>query len=374
LVNSADLLRILNERRRRDYDYGSGRVFSSMCTKPFRTASRAYLEFLETNLLDEEIFPSAKALEEEAIKKIAELFSDPGATGYITSGGTEGNIVALLVARKLSRRKNVLAPASAHYSIHRACDLQQLRLVRSKLNDHRAGVDDIQEKADRDTIAIVATAGTTALGVVDPIEEIAEIAEDCGCFLHIDAAFGGFVLPFLENPPRWDFDVAGVSSIVADPHKMGSVPIPAGSVLFRHAEWSKALELEVPYLNKKSTTLLGSRPGASAAAVWAAIHSLGWDGYRKMIKRCMTLTKKLANGIERIEGLDLLVEPETNIVAFDSDTVDLHQLKGTLQARGWLVSLNRQPRSIRLLVMPHHERKHIADFLNNLKGCMEDLA
>jgi tyrosine decarboxylase/aspartate 1-decarboxylase len=345
-----------------------------MCTKPFRVATKAYLQFLETNLLDEEIFPSARILEGEAIKKIAELFSGPKAVGYITSGGTEGNIAALLVARKLSRRKTVLAPVSAHYSIQRACDLQRLRLVRSGLDDYRASVDDLQEKADRGTIAIVATAGTTALGVVDPIGEIAEIAEDCGCFLHVDAAFGGFVLPFLENPPRWDFGVAGVSSIVADPHKMGMVPIPAGSVLFRHAEWLKALELEVPYLNKRSTTLLGTRPGASAAAVWAAINSLGWDGYRKVIKRCMVLTKKLASGIQRIEGLGLLVKPEMNIVAFDADAVDLRQLKAMLQARGWLVSLNRQPRSMRLLVMPHHKQKHITGFLNDLRECVEGLA
>jgi tyrosine decarboxylase/aspartate 1-decarboxylase len=329
---------------------------------------------LETNLLDEEIFPSARALEEEVIKKIAELFSGPEATGYITSGGTEGNIVALLVARKLRRRKNVLAPASAHHSIRRACELQQLRLVYSKLNDHRASVDDIQEKAGGDTIAIVATAGTTALGVVDPIEELAEIAEDCGCFLHVDAAFGGFVLPFLKNPPRWDFDVTGVSSIVADPHKMGLAPIPAGSVLFRCAEWSRVLGLEAPYLNKENTTLLGTRPGASAAAVWAAINSLGWNGYRRIVGRCMALTKKLANGIEKIEGLNLLLKPEINIVAFDSDTVDLQRLKSALRVRSWLVSLNRRPRSLRLLVMPHHQRVHVASFLNDLRKCVEELA
>jgi tyrosine decarboxylase/aspartate 1-decarboxylase len=134
------------------------------------------------------------------------------------------------------------------------------------------------------------------------------------------------------------------------------------------------LELEVPYLNKKSTTLLGTRPGASAAAVWAAIHSLGWNGYRKIVKRCLMLTKKLAHGIEKIEGLDLLVKPEMNIVTFDSDVVDLHHLKGALQARGWLISLNRQPRSVRLLVMPHHKREHVAGLLDDLRGCVEDLA
>ncbi len=345
-----------------------------MCTKPLKVAIKAYSEFLETNLLDEEIFPNAKVLEEEAIEKIAGLFSNPRAGGYITSGGTEGNIAALWVARKLSGRRAVIAPASAHYSIDKACDLQQIELVRSKLEDHRASIEDIQEKADRETIAIVATAGTTALGLVDPIEEIAEIAEDNKCFLHVDASFGGFVLPFLENPPRWDFRVDGVTSIVADPHKMGLAPIPAGSVLFRKRNWLKAIEIEVPYLSKTSATLLGTRPGASAAAVWAALNSLGREGYKKIVKRCTGLTEKLAGGIKKIEGLNLIVDPELNIVAFKSNVVDLRMLKAALDARGWLISTNKQPRSIRLVVMPHHHPNHITSFLSDLKECVEGLS
>lgn len=346
-----------------------------MCSKPLEAAVKAYVEFLETNLLDEEIFPNVKVLEEKAMRKIAGLFSNPGAWGYITSGGTEGNIIALWVARKLSGQGTVIAPMSAHYSIDKACDLQQIKLLRVELDDdYRASVENIQEKASRKTIAIVTTAGTTALGVVDPIEEIAEIAEDNECFLHVDASFGGFVLPFLENPPRWDFSVGGVTSIVADPHKMGLAPIPAGSVLFRKRGWLRAIETEVPYLSKRSATLLGTRPGASAAAVWTALNSLGREGYKKIVKRCMGLTEKLADGIKKIEGLNLIVEPEINIIAFKSNTVDLRRLKAALEARGWLISINRQPRSIRLVVMPHHHPKHITSFLSDLKKCVGELS
>lgn len=345
-----------------------------MCTKPLKAAVKAYSEFLETNLLDEEIFPNVKVLEEEAIKKIASLFSEPRAQGYITSGGTEGNIAALWIARKLSGQRTVIAPMSAHYSIDKACDIQQIKLLHSKLDDYQASVEDIQEKAGRDTIAIVATAGTTALGLVDPIEEMAEIAEDNKCFLHVDASFGGFVLPFLENPPRWDFSVSGVSSIVADPHKMGLAPIPAGSVLFREGNWLKAIEMEVPYLSKTSATLLGTRPGASAAAVWAALNSLGREGYRRIVKRCMSLTEKLAGGIKKIDGLNLIAEPELNIVAFKSDIVNLTGLEAALKTRGWLISINKRPKSVRLVVMPHHHRKHIISFLRDLKVYMEELS
>lgn len=374
-MKSSEVLRSLKNRKKQDWGYGSGRVFSSMCSEPFQAAVKAYTMFLETNLLDTKIFPSAKILEEEAIKKIASLFSKPEARGYITSGGTEGNIAALWVARKLLKRKCVVAPVSAHYSIDKACELQQLKLLHTKLDDgYRASVENIQERMSRETLAIVATAGTTALGSVDPIKEIAELAGEFGCFLHVDASFGGFVLPFLENPPAWDFAVDNVSSIVADPHKMGLAPIPAGSVLFREKNWLKALEFEVPYLSRISSTLLGTRSGASAAAVWAVLHSLGRKGYRKIVGRCMDLTRKLAEGIKKTDGLELVVEPELNVVAFKSKIANLHKLNESLEARGWLASLNKQPKSIRLVVMPHHRPNHITSFLSDLRGCMEGLA
>ena len=345
-----------------------------MCTTPLKAAVKAYVEFLGTNLLDTKIFPSVKALEAEVIKKIADMFSGSVANGYITSGGTEGNIVALWVARKLLNREFILAPVSAHYSVDKACDLQQVKLLRAGLgDDYRASIESIQEKVNRKTIAIVATAGTTELGLVDPIEEIAEISQDNKCFLHVDASFGGFVLPFLSNPPRWDFSIDGVMSIVADPHKMGLAPIPAGSVLFREGNL-KAIEMDVPYLNEKSSTLLGTRPGASAAAVWVALSMLGDKGYGEIVKRCMNLTTRLADGIKKVDGLDLVVEPELNIVAFRSESIDPRELRAALESKGWLVSVNKRPKSIRLVVMPHHHRKHITSFLSVLKECVEGLA
>ncbi len=345
-----------------------------MCTKPLKAAVKTYTEFIETNLLDPTIFPSVKILEREVIKKIASLFSGHKIEGYVTSGGTEGNIIALWVARKLLNREFVLAPVSAHYSVDKACDLQQIKVIHSHLDDHyRASVESIQEKVSKKTIAIVATAGTTALGLVDPIKEIAEIAKDHRCFLHVDASFGGFVLPFLKNPPQWDFGINSVMSIITDPHKMGLAPIPAGSVLFREGSL-KVVERDVPYLRKTSSTLLGTRAGASAAAVWTALNLLRAKKYKTIVRRCMDLTERLAKGIKKINGLGLVVEPELNIVAFKPANVNLNELEKSLKSKNWLVSINKEPKSIRLVVMPHHRRKHITSFLSTLRECVEELA
>jgi len=372
--SAKELLKLLEARRNHDWSYDSGRIFCSMCSKPLKIAIDAYLMFLETNLLDTRIFPSAKSLEVEVIQKIGTLVSRPDAAGYITSGGTEGNIVALWAARKLLNRKEVVAPISTHYSVIKACDLQKLKLIQTELDDtYHASIDSIQEKVSKKTLAITVTAGTAALGLIDPIEEIAEIAEDSGCFLHVDASLGGFILPFIENSKRWDFTVEAVSSMTVDPHKMGLAPIPAGSVLFRDKNMLRTLEMNPPYLNVPSSTLIGTRSGAPVAAVWTLLSSLGYKGYRKIIKRCMNLTRKLAKGIKSTNVLDLVVEPELNIVAVKSDIVNLDNVCRKLEERNWLVSINSQPYSIRLVVMPHHRPEHIESFLVDLSECLEEL-
>lgn len=371
----SSLLDSLRKYRDLDWSYDSGRVFSSMCSKPLEEASKAYSIFLETNALDSRIFPSTEKLEDEAIEKIGGLFSNPQAGGYITSGGTEGNIFALWLARKLHGGNKVIAPVSAHYSVNKACDLQQVNLVRTRLDDdYRAEIESIKEEVDRRSLAIVISAGTTALGKVDPVLDVAEVAEDAGCFLHVDASFGGFVLPFTEDARSWDFEIGQVSSIAADPHKMGLTPIPSGALLVRERKWLDNLKTDIPYLSETKQTLLGTRTGASIASVWTALRSLGAQGYRKIIGKCMELTDRLAEGIRKIGGLELVTEPELNLVAFTSPSLNLHEIQEALEEKDWLVSLNQQPESIRLIVMPHHDGQDIDSFLFDLEKCAEELA
>lgn len=371
-----DLLDKLKKYRERDWSYDSGRIFSSMCTNPLDEALEAHQMYTDVNALDSKIFPSAKRLESEVIRKISALYSSTHAGGYITSGGTEGNIYALWLARKLrDKGEKVIAPISAHYSMQKACDLQQLKLIQTTLNDqYKAEVEDINEQTDKETIAIVATVGTTALGKIDPIREIAEIAEDAGCFLHVDASFGGFVLPFIKNAPPWDFEIESVSSITSDPHKMGLTPIPSGVLLVRNHSWIDELRMDIPYLDQTSATLLGTRPGASIASTWMALNLLDSNNYGRIVRRCMKLTRQLAEGIRGISDLRLVTEPELNLVSFTSNTSDVSQLRVALERRRWLVSLNSQPESVRLVVMPHHREEHIRSFLNDLRECVRELS
>ncbi len=102
----------------------------------------------------------------------------------------------------------------------------------------------------------------------------------------MDAAFGGFVIPFLENPSQYkfDFEVPGVMSIAIDPHKMGLSTIPAGGLLYRDEGHMKLLEISAQYLTSQvQTSLAGTRSGASAAATYAVMRHLGKEGYRQIV-------------------------------------------------------------------------------------------
>ncbi|HJK37023.1 MAG TPA: pyridoxal-dependent decarboxylase, partial [Methanocorpusculum sp.] len=181
---------------------------------------------------------------------------------------------------------------------------------------------------------------------------VAKIAEECNCFCHVDAAFGGFVIPFLENPPQFDFAVPGVDSISLDPHKMGLATIPCGSLLLRDPDQLGCLNVDTPYLTvKKQCTLAGTRPGADVAGAYAVIRHLGREGFRAIVAGCMENTRRLVDGMEAC-GYHRVVDPIMNVAAFT----------GGDAPAGWKVSHTRAGH-LRFVVMPHVTRDVIECFL-----------
>jgi tyrosine decarboxylase/aspartate 1-decarboxylase len=373
--------KMLEEKLQRDLSYSSGKILSSMCTNPHGFAKQIYRKYLDKNLGDPSLFPASAELEEEAICMLGSLLSNPRASGSIVSGGTEANILALWIARNLARKDcgEVVVPVSAHYSFDKAADLLNLKLIKVKLN-HRFQMDvkTAQEAITPRTVAIVGVVGTTGLGAVDPICELSEIAFAHSIYLHVDAAFGGFMLPFLKElgyeAPDFDFRLPGVCSITIDPHKMGLAPIPAGGILFRNEAMTETVSTRIPYLAGGETeqqTVIGTRSGASAVAVWALLLHLGRTGYRAIVERCLRLTSKLVEGIRLIDGLNIVTEPTLNVVGIKSEIHDERLIFQELRNRGWAVSLF--PSFIRIIVMPHTKHSHISNLLNDLKRILEKL-
>ncbi len=374
------IIKELETKLQRDFSYDSGKILCSMCTNPHSFAKQIYRKYLEKNLGDPSLFPASAELEQETVSMLGSLLSNSQASGSIVSGGTEANIIALWTARNLAKKERgeVIVPVSAHHSFDKASDLLNLKLVKVKLNSRfQMDVKAAERAITSKTVAIVGVAGSTGLGVVDPIGELSDVASANNLYLHVDAAFGGFVLPFFKElgyeALDFDFSLPSVCSITVDPHKMGLAPIPAGGILFRDWPMSEAISMKVPYLSGdlKESTLLGTRSGASAVAVWALLMHLGRAGYSTVVKRCLGLTWKLAKGIQQIDGLDIVTPPTMNVIGIKSDRNDISLVFQELKKRGWAISLF--PEYLRVVVMPHTKASHIKHLLEDLQAILENL-
>ena len=373
-ISKDRVLELLRNFKKRDMTHGSGRILGSMCTCPHEVGVEAYRMFLESNLGDPGLFQGTKAMEEEVIAMLGELLGKNDIHGHIITGGTEANIMAMRAARNIRRLEDpeIIVPKSAHFSFKKAADILCLNLMEAELDEeYRMDTDSVNDLISDKTVAVVGVAGTTELGKVDPIEELSEICFKRDIFLHVDAAFGGFSIPFLKemgyNYPEFDFSLPGVCSMTIDPHKMGLAPIPTGGILFRDKVYLDAMSIETPYLTeKRQSTIVGTRSGASVAATWALMKNLGHEGYRKVAGKCMELTQLLASGIQDA-GFQLVTEPQLNIVAFRGDKMSVWDIAEQLEDKRWAVSISSYPQAIRIIVMPHLKQEHIDAFLKDLK-------
>ena len=379
-IKKDKILKELDLIQDEDLKYSSGRILGSMCTEAHPFAKEVYIKFLDSNLGDPGLFKGTKATEEKTIQIIGELLNLDNAYGNIVTGGTEANIMAVRAARNHARKykgiKNgeIILPRSAHFSFKKAADMMNLKIVEADLDDnYKIDVESLKNKITQNTVAIVAIAGTTELGLIDPIEEISEIAFKNNIYFHVDAAFGGFSIPFLKNIgydyPEFDFRLPGVSSITVDPHKMGLAPIPAGGIIFRKKEYLEVMAVDSPYLTVKTqSTIVGTRLGASTVATYALLKYFGKSGYSKMADGLMKNTYFLKDSLEKI-GYDVIVEPQLNIVAFNHPEKSPEVLSQELEKiNGWKVSVANCPKAIRIVLMNHVTKTHLKEFLNDLKS------
>ena len=366
----SEVMRLLEKTRERDYSYD--RFFSTMCTQPHPIAVRAHSMFLETNLGDPGLFPGVADMEERVVAMLGELLGCPNACGYVSTGGTESNIQAIRAARNEAGIKNgnIVVPASAHFSFDKIGDLLSLEVRKAELDESlRVDLSSVEGLVDERTVALVGIAGTTEFGQVDPIEDLARLAVEKGIHLHVDAAFGGFVLPFLKRRFKWDFSLPGVSSITIDPHKMGLSTIPAGGLLFRGPECLSALETETHYLTRaRQASLTGTRSGAAAAATYAVMMHLGREGFQKVVDYCMDLTAHLVAGARTI-SVEPFIEPVMNVVALSVPSPAT--VREELMKLDWHVSMTREPnRALRLILMGHMSQERIDLFLADLESVL----
>ncbi|MCX8173173.1 MAG: tyrosine decarboxylase MfnA [Thermoplasmata archaeon] len=362
-LDKAKILDELKANQKRNWSFGSGRIFGSMCAMPLEVSIRAYTLFIESNLGNPGLYPATAEMEKKVVGMVGDLLHGKKVYGKVLSGGTEANISALWMYRNMARRKEVILPLHAHFSFKKACDLLGLKPVFVKVGgDYTVDIADMKRKISDNTLCAVAVAGSTELGVVDPVPEIGEICAERNLPLHVDAAFGGFVIPFLKacgrKIPDFDFLVKGVTSITVDPHKMGQSVMPSGILLTRENYW-KYIEFSAPYLTSEiQSTLLGTRASGAVAGTYAAIKYLGFSGYLEIVRRCMAMTE-FTCGIAKHHGIEPVVEPVMNILALR--VKNARKVVKALHARQFFVSYGELTDSLRIVLMPYAGKKQIRE-------------
>ncbi|SFL01301.1 tyrosine decarboxylase / aspartate 1-decarboxylase [Halogranum rubrum] len=345
------------------------RVLSSMCTEPHPVAREAATRFFATNPGDPATYQEVAALEARAVDALGDIAGLPDPHGYIASGGTEANIQAVRAARNLARESGgrpsktdspvVVAPESVHFSFQKAADVLDVELRTVPVDEEfRADLGAVEAAVDDDTILVVGVAGTTEYGRVDPIPELAAIAHDHGAQLHVDAAWGGFYLPFTTH--QWNFTHADVDTMTIDPHKVGQAVVPAGGLLARDRTTLDALAVDTPYLESTSqATLTGTRSGAGVASAAAVLDELWPDGYRQNFESSMADAEWLAAALDS-RGFDV-VDPELPLVAarIPDDLFD------ALRAADWRISRTASG-ELRIVCMPHVTRETLRAFVADI--------
>lgn len=235
-------------------------------------------------------------IEKQVIQKFAELFHAPKECywGYVTNGGTEGNLYGFFMARELHPDGIVFYSDQTHYSIPK--NLRILRMASVKVKSDAKGEIDYQALQNAlmehkgKTPIILANIGTTMKGAVDDVVKIQEILSDLEIkkyYIHCDAAFFGMILPFLPELESQVFDFrVGIDSIAISGHKMMGTPIPCGVVLTKK-EHTEQIGEKIEYIGTKDNTITGSRSGLSPLFLWYELTFAEEGKLKKLVRDCI---------------------------------------------------------------------------------------
>ncbi|MFG2196072.1 aminotransferase class V-fold PLP-dependent enzyme [Streptomyces sp. NPDC048639] len=324
----------------------------------------------------------AREMEAEIVHWMGGLLGAASPAGFVTSGGSESNMCAILTAKQRSGRRggSVVYPDNGHYSLAKLCGmfgLDAIPVPAPAEGLHLVDPEAIEAAIRPDTIALIATAGTWAYGSVDPVEAMSEIALRRGLYLHVDGAFGGYILPFLERSgydtdiPPWDFRLPGVCSISADLHKNGMAPPPAGTLFFRDASLlATAKEICPP-----NGTMTGTRGTGPIAGAWTMVKLLGEPGYTAVSLKSMAMRDEIVEGVRGIDGLRIHPGSRINMALIHSDDLDLRPVATELRSRGWMFAARAVPAPVGIVVVPMpHNHGQIPAFLDDLREAVKSVA
>ena len=336
-----------------------------------KVANEAYQMYINYNALyANKIFPSLVRYENDIVGALLQMMNAPmGASGSITTGGTESLIMAVKTAHAWARdhrpgatAAEIVVPHAAHPAFDKTAHLMGIKAVRlTRSHDFRADIEAMERVINGNTVMLAASAPSYPFGVTDRISEIAALAEKHSLWLHVDACHGGFIFPFAQklgySIPDYDFAVPGVTSISVDVHKLGYANKGVSALLLRDASletYQRYAFEDWPSGTYSTQNLMGSRSGGGLASAWAVLNYLGEAGYLERVGKILCTREQFLGGIREIDGLEIWGDPEAYLIAFGSNAFDIFAVDEGMAERGWLSSRLLDPPAIHLFLDMSH--------------------
>jgi glutamate/tyrosine decarboxylase-like PLP-dependent enzyme len=383
------VLQGLFKRKTADLDWRRGRAFSLVY--PTGRADiddlllQANVAYLYENALNLRRFPSLKVMEDEVTAMVTSLVHGPHDAGSgFTSGGTESIFMSVLVSRERAKSErgiqngNIVFPRSAHPAFAKAAFYTGLEIRPTSITEEFvADVDVFTEAIDENTVLAMGSAYGNPHGVLDPIEQLSEIAASRGVPFHSDACIGGFVLPFMERlgieVAPFDFRLPGVTQMSCDVHKYGYSTKGASVVVYRDASW---LEHQVftydlwPSGHYRTPSVSGARSASPIAAAWSIMNYLGEDGYTEVMRGLLDTTARMRAGIESVPGMQILGDPVGPLLSFTIVGDDIFAICDVMDDLGWGLNRIANPPALHMMISPIHAA-HVDEFVADLKFAAE---
>jgi len=369
--------------------YLDSRVFSPdhtlLNSAPFLSTMVENPNHIGCHTLDqsESYFEGTHSLEREVVSICAEDImgaAPDSCDGYLASGGTEANIQAIWIYRNYFLEVHqaqlneiaIIGSEHTHYSSVKAANLLNIQW-RSVPTDEKTkaitedSVEEVVSQLRSENVRyfiVVANMMTTMFGSVDDVDTYVKVlSSDATPFkIHVDAAFGGFYYPFSNKDPRLTFANPHVNSITMDAHKMAQAPYGTGIFLIRKGYMQYAHTKEASYVAGQDSTLIGSRSGANAIAVWMILMTYGYFGWSEKIFVLQKRTDWLCEQLDQ-DDITYFRNPYSNIVTIESSF-----LSKEIAAKFGLVPDNHDtPNWYKIVVMEHVEIEHLERFLQAMK-------
>jgi glutamate/tyrosine decarboxylase-like PLP-dependent enzyme len=378
-----------------DSPYHEGKISGSIYSGDeahYAFLNEVFGHYSHANVIQRDMYPSATRFEGEIIAMTADMMHGsavPEGTvcGVLTSGGTESLMNPLLVYREWGRERgitnpNLVMPVTAHPALLKGCHYFGIEIRYAAVTDqYVADMDSVRSLVDENTVALAGSAGTYPHGLIDPIDQLSDLALERGINLHVDGCLGGFILAWGQDlgydVPVFDFRLPGVTSISADTHKYGFGLKGSSVLLYRTPELRRRQYFIVPDWPGGAYTspgMSGSRSGGIIAAAWASMVSLGREGYLAIAADIFRTAAEIKAAVQSFPELRVLGDPFFN-VAFtttDESGLDIFLVNDFLASRRWRLNGLQLPLAVHFCVTRPNTQPGVVDkFRTDLAEAIE---